>query len=299
MKRRDFLKTIPLSLSLSLPLLESKSFGWVPPSIPDNKTPRFCATGRGKGKNIFLYNYVRSALRFQIIPHYQGDNPDCVSHAGGLGIEFVQAIQHFLNGNIWYGPIATEILHAGTRKIISPKSRGRKLRDKDGGISVHELILFLKEYGVLFRRKYQDFNFIKYDYKNCLQLLRSIPSSLLEECKKHSIQTFSKVTTWEEARDAIFNLQPVIVGSKVGFEHAKRDKDGFAKPRGEWNHAWILIGIKDRGRKGGCLMSSWGKNWIKGPKIHGQPEGSIWIDADVLHQMVKQYGDSYAISNFD
>lgn len=272
MDRRSFLKTIPLSLTL----------------------PSLSLAGEGKGKNIFLYNYVHAALHSQTIPHFQQDNPDCVSHAAGLSIDYLQAIQHFLNGDIWYGQIATEILHAGTLKQIV-----RNRRRFNGGISVDELIKFLQEYGVIFRRKYRDFDFTQYSYKNCYQLLRGMPTYLLDECQKHTVLTFKKVLSWEAARDAIYNLKPVIIGSAIGFDDAKRDDEGFVKPKGEWYHAWALIGIKDRGRKGGCLMNSHGVNWIKGPRRHGQPIGSIWVDADVLHKMVKQYGDSYALSNFN
>lgn len=284
MQRRDFLKTIPLSLSLP---------GYFNPD-------KICMAGKGEGKNIFLYNYVESALCKRIIVQRQL-GPDCVSRAGGVGIEFVQAIQHFLNSGVWYGQIATEILHAGTLIKICPKSRKRKNINIKGGITIHELILFLKEYGVLFCRKYKDFNFTNYNYDNVKQLLRGIPPHLLEECKKHSVRTTKKITDWGEAKEAIFNLQPVIIGASVGFDDAERDKDGFAKPKGKWYHAWLLIGIIDKNgeRKGGCLLNPHGSNWVKGPKKHGQPDGSIFVDIKVLNKMLSEWGDSYAISNFN
>lgn len=303
MQRRSFLKTVPFFFS------PSWGTDRVLPYLP---IPRFIVTGRGEGKIILLFNYIQSALYSQVDPSKQ-TSIDCVSHAAGLGVEFVQAIQHFLRGDIWYGSIATEMLHAGTVMKICPKSRaqagsvGQRRRrtqtkkvvnPKTSGITIRESILFLQQYGNLFRRKYGDFDFTNYDYNNVKQLFKGIPDHLLLECKKHPIQTVSQVTTWEEARDAIFELQPVVIGSAVGFDDAKRDKDGFAQPRGKWHHAWLLIGIKDRGRKGGCLISSHGRDWVKGPKSYGQPNGSIWVDKEVLHKMVNQYGDSYALADF-
>lgn len=285
MQRRDFLKIFPLSFTLPGCFNLNKIYG----------------AGEEERKNIFLYNYVQSALYKKIIAPRQ-IGPDCVSQAGGMGIEFVQAIQHFLNGGVWYGQIATEMLHAGTLIKTSQKSRGKIERKsvRDGGITVHELILFLKKYGVLFRRKYKDFDFTNYNYDNVKRLLKGIPLHLLEECKKHPVQTAIKVTSWDEAKNAIFNLQPVIIGASVGFNDAKRDKDGFAKPKGKWYHAWLLIGIidKDGERKGGCLISSHGPNWIKGPKTYGQPDGSFFVDATVLTKMLSEWGSSYAISDF-
>jgi len=280
MKRRNFLKILPFSLSLP---------GCFNPIIGE----------RNNNINIFLYNYVQSALYKKIITPCQM-GPDCVSQAGGMGIEFVQAIQHFLGNDVWYGQVATEMLHAGTLTKISPKSRKKKVVKKNDGITIYELSLFLKEYGVLFRRKYKDFDFTNYNYNNVVQLLKNIPPHLLEECKKHKIQTFTKVTNWNEAKNAIFNLQPVIIGSSVGFDNAERDRDGFVKPSGTWYHAWLLIGIinKNDERKGGCLISSHGPDWIKGPKKHGQPDGSFFIEPEILTKMLSEWGDSYAISGF-
>ena len=279
MKRRDFLKT-----SLAFPLLGAK------------------LQAEDQAKNVLLYNYVKSALHSQVDPSLQAGK-DCVSHAITCGINILQAIEHFLDSDTWYGSVASEFIHVGTiKKILKSK------RTVDRGFAVKDGIKFVKEYGVLFRRVYGDYDFTNYNYNNCKQLWRRLPNSLLLECKKHPIKTTVKVSSWEEAKNAIFNLQPVIISSDIGFinpestklaqKPALRDKDGFVKPRGKWYHAWTLIGIKDDNRPGGCLMSSDGKNWVKGPKGLNQPDGSIWVDALVLHKMLKEYGASYAIADF-
>lgn len=50
-------------------------------------------------------------------------------------------------------------------------------------------------------------------------------------------------------------------------------------------------------RPGLLCINSWGEDWIRGPKVMEQPEGSFWVDAEVCDKML-QNGDSFAISNF-
>ena len=299
MLRRDFLKTSVLLLPLGgKPTVTS--YGWLPPILPNN-IPRFldtypCKQGIGKGRVVLLYKYIESILKESLPPHLQ-KGPDCTSQAGGIGLDILQAIQVVLKKDKWIGKTATEVLHIGSRLTIG----GRR----QGGVRINELVLFLMRYGILFRKKYindkNTFNFENYDYGNCIQLGKNgIPNWLLEECKKHQVIKVLKISSWNEARDAIRNLHPIVIGSDVGFDNAKRDSDGFAKPKGRWFHAWALIGIDDRHKRpGGCLISSHGRHWIKGPKRHKQPDGSIWVDKDVLEEMITKYGDSYAFCKLD
>lgn len=305
MERRDFLKLAALSL-IQPPINQPNDFGWRAPDS-ESTTPRFYnlyPEGQGKGKIVLLYNYYQASRGHPMIPHNQGNNPDCTAHAASLGIETLETIQHLLMKQTYLGNIATEILHIGARLIIAKRTKG--------GVAVDEVVKFAQNYGNLFRKLYKNcngscklFDFTKYNYNNAIRLNGGIPNWLLEECKKHPIQNATLVKNYKEARDAIYALQPVIIGSTVGFDPPKRNKNrirdsqGFLKPKGEWYHAWLLIGINDKGRrKGGCLMSSHGTNWVSGPKSYSQPDGSIWVDQHVLNKMVNEYGDSYAISNF-
>jgi len=59
-----------------------------------------------------------------------------------------------------------------------------------------------------------------------------------------------------------------------------------------------IIGVCDEGRKGCLIMNSWGSNWVNGPKRFGdEPEGSFWVDWDIIEKMVAQ-GDSFAFRGF-
>jgi len=293
MKRRSFLKGAVAAPFVLTNFQGVTDHGWRPPLASAIDTEYLCS-GEGEGKITLLYRYYRMALRKNITPSTQS-NVDCTSHAGSLGIEIVEALQHLLRKDSWIAPISSEILHVGARSVIGGRS--------SGGVAISEFAEFIQKYGLLFRKKYGDFNFAKYDYNNCEKLGNTIPPALLKRCSEHKIKTATRVANWEQARDAIHALQPVVIGSMVGFDAQSgkdkltRDKDGFVEPNGKWAHAWLLIGIKDSGRRGGCLISSHGSNWVVGPKGLNQPDGSIWIDKPLLERMLSEYGDSYALSN--
>ncbi len=296
MDRRNFLKTsAAFTFGMGAGVTLNKGFGWQPPTRPDLVTPRFAtvhkdAVGKGENRCSLIYKYYNADRGRPITPLFQ-TGPDCTSNAGGMGIELVEVLQHLFKQSVYKGPIATEVLHVGARSMIGGQS--------SGGVSVADSITFMRDYGVLFRKDYGSIDFTDYNYYNTYKLGQRIPDVLLEECAKHRIKTSTLISTWDEARDAIASLQPVIVGSMVGFEYTgalKRDHEGYAKPNGRWAHAWLLIGIDDGKRKGGCLLSSWGKNWVTGPKGHGQPNGSIWVDKKTLEKMISEYGDCYAIN---
>ena len=295
MERRNFLKSAAaFSLGLGSGLMY-KQFGWVPPvDLPI--APRFSEmydVSKGKSDVTLLYKYYELVVGTELQPLRQ-TGPDCTSNAGGVAIELIEVFQRIFKQSRNRGPIATEILHGGARSVIGNRS--------DGGVSIADSVKFMTKYGVMFREDYDIIDFTKYNYYNTYKLKGSLLKTLLKECEKHQVKTATLVSTWDEARSALALLQPIMVGSLVGFEPPSgvntltRDKDGFAKRNGKWAHAWLLIGIDDGPRPGGCLLSSWGPNWVKGPKRHGQPDGSIWVDRSVLERMLAEYGDSYAIN---
>lgn len=273
MQRRSFLKTALASVA-----------------APGVVTAKTLASFAADGKVVLLYNYANHALRSQVSPFTQTGN-DCVSHAAAFSADLVSIIQHFLGGDTWYGPVASEVLHMGP--LLNRPGRHKI----NIGISVSECVDFMNEYGLVFRRKYGKHDFTKYSFKNCIALKNGLPDYIINECKKHKMLTTIRVKSWDDACEAIFNLQPVVVSSDIGFKGAKRDEFGFAQPRGKWRHAWSLIGIDNGTHPGGCLMSSHGSSWVKGPKRLGQPEGSIWVKPKVLDTMLQKYGGSYALAD--
>ena len=47
------------------------------------------------------------------------------------------------------------------------------------------------------------------------------------------------------------------------------------------------------------FRSSWGANWIAGPKRNDQPDGSFWVDAEELERRILKTGDCWAFSGYE
>lgn len=293
MERREFLKTaafFPFA-SISLP----KDFGYLPPVKPNN-LPTFSEVypkvEDGKGKVSLLYPYLEKVLAVSSLKSHAQTGPDCVSQATGLSNDITAAIQILLRNERFNGKIATEWIHFGGRCVIGGS------RNINGGAHIVNACKFIQDYGVIFRKKYQKIDFTNYKFrKSNFKNINDWPE-LLKEASKHKMGTLTKISNWKEARAALRNLAPVVLGSSLGFNGAKRDSQGFAQPSGSWYHAWMIMGFDDRfKRKGGLLMNSHGV-WVQGPRRHHQPNGSIWVDIDVLDEMISKMDDAYALSDY-
>lgn len=318
MRRRDFLltaATLPLAAKLEG---SGKVYqtGWIPSKkssddfIKSHTKPYFSQncksiSGTGDGKKALLWKFYESATGNNLVPHKQTDS-DCVSHGWGLGIDIVDAIQITHGNGKWVNKVATEIIYAGGRvEIAGGRYRG-------GGMNGFDAARWCENYGVLLRQPYLDG---KYDFTHyngtkarkwahncsgrnaCTTWGGGVPNELEPLCKEHPVRTTTLITTWSQAKDALYNGYPIAICSNYGFTD-KRDKDGFARQQGTWYHCMLLAGYDDTNRRpGGLIINSWGANWIDGPTRLGQPSGSFWVDADVLHRMLLQ-GDSFAISNY-
>lgn len=250
----------------------------------------------GRGKTVLIYDYIRKAsngkfpIRFQKIGC-------CVSQAGAYCVDGVKSVDIFLKkeNELWVNETSTEDLYSGARVIIG---KGR-LGNSDGCIGSW-MAKWINEYGAIPRGKYGNIDLSKYDGDRARQWGKptfGFPGELLNIIRQHPVHTVSLVRSYEEARDLIANGYTVSICSNVGFTN-KRDKDGFAYPKGNWNHAMSLLAIEDNNRAKGCIQNSWGPNWISGPKYLDQPDGSFWVDAQVLDRMLKQ-GDSWAFSSYE
>ncbi len=230
-----------------------------------------------------IFNHTkRVALLYKYLPittHYQGKNPDCVAHAAAVAIELLNGIEHALFDAPAPREVRVAYLHA--KSVM----KGEK------GAAVEDVIKVLQK-GFLWKTG-------PYNFKDHRRL-RSYASQL-----DARIKTAKRITSWDQAANAIKSFQPIIISADVTFKNAVLNKDGFIRPskRGRkserWGHAWCLIGVDDRfHRPGGLLLSSWGEDWPDGTgSRHDQPKGSAWVDAEVLNKMLSKYGDSFAISN--
>lgn len=155
--------------------------------------------------------------------------------------------------------------------------------------------------GLMLRQRYADLglDLTKYDANIGARWgSRGVPSAVTSEAAKHRIGTISLVTTWQQARDAIANGYGLCCCSDVGFSSMRRDSEGVIRPSGTWHHAmqWHAVDDTRDGDCRFCVQNSWGWNWVSGPAVHDQPEGSFWITQKTAQYMISQ-GGTYAVSN--
>lgn len=250
----------------------------------------------GKGKIVLLHEIVEKvAKKFPVRHQLIGD---CVSMGAACAVDCTKSVDIFIKKEreLWVNETATEDIYSGSRNIIG---QGR-LGNSDGSVGAWAA-KYVNQYGALPRDKYGNIDLSVYDGNKARQWGNAsfgFPGELLQEAKKHPVQTVSLVKSYEEARDLIANGYAVTVACNIGFT-SKRDKDGFAVRSGNWNHQMCFIAVDDEYKRPGLLcQNSWGRNWISGPKRHNQPDGSFWVDASTVNAMFAQ-NDSWGYSGYD
>jgi hypothetical protein len=241
------------------------------------------------------------SLAFQAVIHFEqaaGRKPydetqttgDCVSHAVRGAADVARANDPDIKSTEdWIDRTATEPLYG---------ARGHSGQ----GASCSRIVEWAhKTGGLMLRKRYDDLDLDLSQYSAGIGIRwgsKGVPSNVTGEAKKHQIGTISLVTSWEQARDAIANGFGVVCCSNIGFSGMRRDSNGMISPSGTWNHAMQWHAADDTNSDGCrfCIQNSWGWNAHTGPKAHGQPEGSFWIDQRTAQRMISQ-GGTYAVSN--
>ena len=243
----------------------------------------------GKGRTVLLYKFVEKSIgRFNVRTQAIGD---CVSFGAAGAVDVVKAVQ----GGEWVAETSTEDIYGGSRVLVG----GGRLSG-DGSIGAWAA-KYVNEYGTLVRKSYGSFDLTNYSGTRAREWGasgRGTPRELLPFAKEHLVKTVTKITSVEQCRDALANGYPVTIASNQGFTKT-RDRDGFASPSGSWAHQMFLHAVDDvgvNGRQGVCCQNSWGPSWISGPKRLGQPDGSFWMDYNVLANIIRT-GDCWAFSD--
>ncbi len=260
----------------------------------------------GKGQTRLLYKDYEKVTGRSYRPRVQGPAPSCVGQAVAAAVDFLAHVEIRAGDpeRVPPAPAAAGVIYGLSRIEIGGLSR------KAGGGS-HNLwaVQAIQQYGVVARLNYpflgQDLR--KPSAKRAIYFgRRGIPLGLEMIAKIHPIKDYIAIDSYEECRDAIYMGFPVVVGSSQGFGEKRltRDKDGFLSPPRRvffpsvWNHSQAIIGVCDEDRRGCLILNSWGSNWVNGPKRFGsEPEGSYWVDWDIIDRMVK-HKDAFAIRGF-
>ncbi|MGE0761268.1 MAG: hypothetical protein AB7O38_29920 [Pirellulaceae bacterium] len=257
--------------------------------------------GSGAGKVALLWKCVEQLSQNPLMPWDQNPAGTCVSFGYAMAVTVLKAVEIVLGSEHerWVAPVATEPIYALSRVEVGNGQAGRG----DGSLGAWAAKA-VRTYGVLMQQQYGQHDLSQYDYRRARAWGApgaGLPDDLEPLAAEHLVETTSLVTTWEQTRDALANGYPVPVCSTQGFEPAggkRRDAQGFAKPNGRWDHCMCFIAVDDDSKRPGALcINSWGASWISGPRRHAQPEGSFWVDAEVVERMVRQ-GDTFALSRF-
>lgn len=250
--------------------------------------------GTGIGKTIVLTDIVENVAG-PFISRTQKVS-DCVSFGFALGVDIAKAVDIWVNKDFeeWVAETSTEDIYGGSRITIG---KGR-LGNSGGSIGAWAS-KWVADYGALPRGKYGNVDTTEYSGDRAVNWGNNgVPKSLVSEIKKHPIQTTSLVTSLEQARDLIYNGYPVTVCSNLGFSN-QRDKNGISQPSGSWAHCMCIIGIWWDGKNLYFLIqNSWGPNWNGGPKVLNQPDGSFWVNAEIVEKYMFSQNDSWALSGY-
>jgi hypothetical protein len=277
-------------------------FGWI--NAPD-QVDKFLPQTRplageltlDEKKDVLLYKHVRDALGTDAPKGPQGIG-DCVSWGWSNLVNYIQALQIVMarrNGTPEpeFQEIATEATYGFSRVEVG----GQRGSYSDGSVGAWAAEA-AKNYGYL-SRKYLESKGLpgKYDPKRAKKWgAEGVPDELEPEARLRLIKSVALVTSFAEAATFIQNGYPVAVCSNQGFSMT-RDKDGFAAPRGTWNHCMLFMAVR-WDRPGLCCSQSWGANTPDGPLALEQPDNSFWVDDRTVDRMLKQR-DSFAGGPFD
>ena len=249
----------------------------------------------GKDQVVLLYDIIKKVAG--AVPIRKQTIGDCVAQGAAYAVDSAKCVDIHLNKEReeWIAETSTEDIYAGARVVIGD---GRIRGDGCYGVWAAR---YCNEYGAVPRGKYGDVDLTKYSGTKARSWGKSsggVPQDLLDVAKQHPIQIVSRVDNYEQARDLLANGYAITVASDQGFS-SQRDSEGFARPKGEWAHQMCLLGVDDKHKRPGVLcMNSWGV-WNAGPKRHGQPSGSFWIDADEVERRMLKQGDCWAFSGYE
>lgn len=228
---------------------------------------------------------------------------NCVSFGAAYAATILSIIQiHLGKLETFEGEVATEPIYGGSRIQVG----GGALGYGQGSVGAWAA-KWLNRYATILRKNYTDIDIdlSKYDVNKATlwgNPGHGCPLPLIKKGSDHLVKTISQVLTYEEARDAIYNGYPITVASNQGFVDGNgrsiRDKDGFLRPGGTWPHQMYFCGVKDDNRPGLLCANSWGTTWVSGPKPYDIPDGTFFVDANVVNSMLSQ-SDSWVYSNYD
>lgn len=189
--------------------------------------------GSGEGKLITPY---KSAQKFQadIFGDEAQKTGSCTSHAARNAVDIARSVEIDIKGEPeeWVARTSCEAIYAG-------RGHGGQ------GMAVDRAAKIVHNHGFLSRIKYPFADLSQYNDMLGANLgNKGIPSSWLEEMKKHNMRYMTLAKKPEDVRDALNNGFGVFRGSFNYAISSKPDGNGVNRVTGgSWGHAQAIIGV--------------------------------------------------------
>lgn len=241
--------------------------------------------GLGAGKLSTPYKSVMRLFRGAFADEPQ-TGPDCTSHATRNAAEISRCVE-IENGEpeAFRARLATEAIYG---------YRGHT----GGGMSTHRATEFVCRYGLLLRQDYGFIDLSKYDFSIGERWgWDGPPEEVLDEAAEHNCRYYARITTVEEARDALAAGFGLHCGSQYGND-GTRNARGVARRSGSWNHDMAWGAADETGDDLYFLvLQSWGA-WNRGghPEWGPIPSGSFLIPSDDAEWMIRT-GTCWAVGD--
>ena len=239
--------------------------------------------------DVFGWLFVERASGKPYFNKNQKSVGSCVSFGTNTTVEAVEAAE-ITQGDLedWTSYVE-EVTYGGSRVEIG----GGTIRG-DGSVGAWAA-RFLKQYGLVPRGKYGNYDLTAYDESTCRSFGRNgVPSELEDVARKFPVKSYVQVSNAEECWKSVGNLNFVAVCSDVGFE-GSRDSDGIIRARGSWGHCMAIIGrAVINGKRYFFIQNSWER--MPGPIGYGNhPIGGFWAAYETVDSMLRQ-NDSWSFA---
>jgi hypothetical protein len=261
--------------------------------------------------DFFYWELEPKVLGGNLGAHDQDGVGSCVGHGCGGAVEDLMVIEiacdneepeefpvgvnprkPFVSVESIYGPSRVEI---GKSKISGDGSVGAWASKS------------VQEYGVLFRKRYGNYDLTEASPKREREWGRiGLPDELEPEAREHLVQTISLFQSGEELFNAARAGIPGHIASSQGFTTV-RDKNGFCAPKGTWQHdmRYRGAGIVKGNRPAVAIGQSWrdspngpNKVTLESGRELELPQGVFLVDLEVIDRMVRRGRDSWGLSKF-
>jgi hypothetical protein len=290
--------------------MQTKHFGWGNPTDSIEKTrklsrsafdmiskddPHFKEFSPTTDIRRYMGWWATRKLLGKDTENYAQLNGSCTSFGMKNAVEYLEATEIILKQDREeFKPISQLYIWGAGRKLGGYRTRG------EGAYGIH-MVKAVMNYGTIARdmpglpnySKQADINFS--GPVNGKWLFEDFS----DEGKKYKVNSYAKISTWDELVKAICNGYFCTIASDQGFEEMKARSDGFHYPVGQWPHQMSIIGVDDTYKiPYGIILNSWGdvhgklKDFETGEDL---PVGVLRVRADVIVRMMQD--ECYVISD--